>query len=232
MKLLTAVLSSSILVACGGGGSGGPVTPTAVTPTTGTPTAVTPTGGTSTTGSSTPAVSPASAELAKYEGTWQSKYCVDHTRFTKNLMATDSNNFSVVTETNYYDNADCTGAVVATGRYNVPNENVHYETAMEASITLPTGETVKADVNRATSVYVAGATYSITGSGVKVTELVGTMWARIEYGDGGHLVIPLPGALESKTYDGALLLRNDELLALVPIVGFTNSYRINHQYIR
>lgn len=238
MKLLTVFLSSSILVACGGGGSGGPAAPTAGTPTAGTPTTGTPTTGTPTTGSSTPvtpapAVSPARAELAKYEGTWQEKDCFDHTRFTKNFIATDSNNFSVATKNNYYDNADCTGAVIATGSYNVPDENVHYETALEASVTLLTGENITADVNRATSVYAAGATYSITGSGVKSTELIGTtMWARIEYADGGHIVIALPAALDGKTTYGALVLRNDELLALVPNVGFTNSYKVNHQYIR
>jgi len=64
------------------------------------------------------------------------------------------------------------------------------------------------------------------------------MYARIEYADGGHIVIPLPAALNVQTTQGALLLRyndlllNDELLALVPIVGFTNSFKVNHRYIR
>ncbi|WPC66260.1 vacuolating cyotoxin family protein [Rhodoferax ferrireducens] len=151
-------------------------------------------------------------------------------RFTKTFIATGSNTFSVATKEEYFDNADCTGAVVATGSYGVPDENVQYAPALTASVTLLTGENITADVNPATSVY-AVATFSITGSGVKSTELIGTtLYARIEY-TGGYVTPPHP-ALNGQTTQGALLLRNDELLALVPIVGFTNSFKVLHRYAR
>ena len=152
-------------------------------------------------------------------------------RFTKTLIATGSATFSVATKEEYFDNADCTGAVVATGSYGVPDENVHYETALPASVTLLTGENITADVNPATSVY-AEATFSITGSGVKSPQLVGTtMYARVEYADGGYVIVERP-ALNGQTTSGALLLRNDELLALVPIAGFTNSFKVLHRYVQ
>ena len=224
MKFLAVVLSSSILVACGGGGSDAPASPTAGSSTSGSSTT-----GSSTSGSSPPAVSPASPELAKYEGAWREN-CVDHLRFTKTLIATGSATFSVATKEEYFDNADCTGAVVATGSYGVPDENVHYETALPASVTLLTGENITADVNPATSVY-AEATFSITGSGVKFPQFVGTtMLARVEYA-GGYVIVERP-ALNGQTTYGALLLHNDELLALVPIVGLTNSFKVNHRYVR
>src|SRR5512133_2029438 len=161
MKFLAVVLSSSILVACGGGGSGGPASSTTGpstdgssttgssttgssttgSSTTGSSTAGSSTTGSSTSGSSPPAVSPASPELAKYEGAWQEN-CVDHLRFTKTFIATGSNTFSVATKEEYFDNADCTGAVVATGSYGVPDENVQYAPAQEASVTLTTGDNI------------------------------------------------------------------------------------------
>jgi hypothetical protein len=151
-------------------------------------------------------------------------------RFTKTFIATGSATFSVATKEEYFDNADCTGALVATGSYGVPDENVQYETALPASVTLLTGENITADINPATSKY-AVATFGITGSGVKSPQLVGTtLYARVEY-TGGYVIVERP-ALNGQTTQGALLLLNDELLALVPIVGFTNSFKVNHRYIR
>lgn len=152
-------------------------------------------------------------------------------RVTKTATATSGTTFSVVTREDYYDNADCTGALVATGSYGVPDENVQYAPAQEASVTLTTGENITTDVNPATSKY-AVATFGITGSGVKSPQLVGTtMYARVEYADGGYVIVERP-ALNGQTTSGALLLRNDELLALVPIVGFTNSFKVLHRYVR
>ena len=235
MKFLIAVLSSSILVACGGGGSNAPASSTTGPSTAGPSTAGPSTTGPSTAGPSTTGPSPASPALAKYEGVWRED-CVDHRRFTKTFTATGSTTFSVATKEEYFDNADCTGALVGTGSYGVPDENVTYAaTLASASVTLLSGvDIASADVDPANSVYATGATFSITGSGVKSTEIVGTtVFARIEYATGTppYTVVTRP-ALNGQTTPGALLLRNDELLALVPISGFTNSFRVNHRYIR
>jgi len=132
----------------------------------------------------------------------------------------------------YFDNADCTGALVATGSFGEPDETVQYTaTLTNASVNLLTGETVVANVDPATSV-LAVATFTVTGSGVKSTTLVGTtMFARIEYADGGYVVIQR-AALSGQTTHGALLLRNGELLVLVPIGDSTTSFQVNHRYIR
>jgi len=159
-------------------------------------------------------------------------------RFTKTFIATGSTTFSVATKEEYFDNADCTGALVATGSYNVPDENVQYAANLaNASVTLLTGVNITADVNPATSVF-AVATFDINGSGVTFKSLVGTtMFVHIDYADGGYVAITRP-ALNGQTTYGALLLRyndlllKDELLALVPIVGSTNSFKVNHRYIR
>jgi hypothetical protein len=157
-------------------------------------------------------------------------------RYTKTFVATGSATFSVATKEEYFYYADCTGDVVATGSYVtgsyvVPDETVQYAPAQEASVTLTTGEKITAEVNPATSVY-AVASFSITGSGVKSPQFVGTtLYARVEYADGGYVIVERP-ALNGQTKYGALLLRNDELLSLVPIVDSTNSFEVRHRYVR
>lgn len=215
MKFLVVVLSSSILVACGGGGSDAPASsPSGVSPSAGSPTAA----------------SPAIEALVKYEGVWRED-CKDHMRLTKTSTATGGTTFSVTTKEEYFDNADCTGALVATGGYGQPDEAVQYSaTLVNASVTLLTGETIVSNVDPATSV-LAVAPYTFTGSHVTSTYALGTTFARIEYADGSYVIVQRP-ALNGQTTHGALLLRNDELLALVPIDGSTTTFQVNHRYIR
>lgn len=208
MTFLAAFLSSSILVACGGGGSGAPasLTPGSLTPGSSTP-------GPSTTGPLPPVASPAIEALAKYEGVWQED-CVDHKRLTKTFKATGSNTFSVTTKEEYFNDANCNGALFSTGSYDIPDENVRYEeTVTNAFVTLQLDEPpIRADVDPGWSVAATGATFTIIIGDVKVKS-------------------DRP-ALNGQTNYGALLLRNDELLALVPIAGSTNEFKVNHRYSR
>lgn len=220
MKFLAVVLSSSILVACGGGGSDAPASSSSGLSTS----------ASSPSGSSPSTVSPASAALAKYEGVWRQD-CDNHMRLTKTSTATSSTTFSVITKEEYFDNPDCTGALVATGSYGQPEETVQYAaTLANASVTLLTGETVVSDIDPATSVLVV-APFSFTGSGVTSSVTFGsTTVTRIDYTNGYANV--LHNALNGQTTNGALLVRNDELLALVSIGTSTTSFQVNHRYIR
>ncbi|MEO8118798.1 MAG: hypothetical protein ABI606_05695 [Rhodoferax sp.] len=215
MKHLAVVLSSSILVACGGGGSDAPTSsPSGVSLSAGSPTTA----------------SPAIEALVKYEGVWRED-CKDHMRLTKTATATSGTTFSVSTKEEYFDNADCTGALVATGSFSQPDEAVQYSaTLVNASVTLLTGETIVSNVDPATSV-LAVAPFTFTGSHVTSTYALGTTFARIEYADGSYVIVQRQ-ALNGGTTHGALLLRNDELLALVPTGGSTTSFQVNHRYIR
>lgn len=210
MKHLAIVLSSLILVACGGGGSDVPAS---------SPSAGAPTG-----------ASPAIEALAKYEGVWRED-CNDHMRLTKTFTATGGTTFTVMTVEEYFDNADCTGAVVATGSFGQPEEAVQYSaTLANASVTLLTGETLVSDVDPATSVLVV-APFTFTGSHVTSTSALGTTFAHIEYADGSDVIVQRQ-ALNGQTTQGALLLRNEELLTLVAIGDSTTSFQVNHRYVR
>ncbi|MEO7400333.1 MAG: hypothetical protein ABIV07_06135, partial [Polaromonas sp.] len=95
-------------------------------------------------------------------------------RLTMTSTAIGSSIFSVMRKEEYFDNADCTGALVGTGSYGQLDETVTYTaTLANASVKLPTGETIVADVDPATSV-LAVASFDITGSGVKSTSVLGT----------------------------------------------------------
>lgn len=218
MKYFAVLLSSTILVACGGGGSGGSDASASQ------PSSVSPAA------SSSSQVSPASAELAKYEGVWRAD-CLNHMRVTMTSTAIGSTTFSVMRKEEYFDNPDCTGALVATGSYGQLDETVQYTaTLANASVKLPTGATVVASVDPATSV-LAVASFTFTGSSVKSTYVQGTTYGIITYSNGEYVVIPRP-AMNGQTTLGALLLRNDELLALVPIGDSTTSFQVNRRYIR
>ncbi|OGA99490.1 MAG: hypothetical protein A3E79_09985 [Burkholderiales bacterium RIFCSPHIGHO2_12_FULL_61_11] len=152
-------------------------------------------------------------------------------RLTKTIAGPSGTTFSIVTKEEYFDNADCTGALVATGSYGIPDESVTYwATLTGVSVKLLTGETIPADVDPATSV-LAVAPMTFTGSGVTSTHMGSTMFATIKFADGTTVDIQRPDLIGQKTV-GALLLRNDELLALVPIGDSTTSFKVNHRYIR
>lgn len=221
MKYLAVLLSSTMLAACGGGGSGGG---DASAP---------PSSAGSSSASSSSTVSPASAALAKYEGVWRQD-CVDHMRLTRTSTATSGTTFSVTTKEEYFDNADCTGALVATGSFGQPDETVQYTaTLANASVKMLTGETIVSDVDPAISVS-AVAPYTFTGSGVTSTSTQyapGTIIARIDYANGQYVIIQRQ-AVNGQTTHGALLLRTGELLALLPIGDSTTSFQVNRRYIR
>lgn len=216
-KYLALVLSSLTLVACGGGGGGS-------------------TGATTDAASSVPiipAVSVVSLELAKYEGMWQ-QACVNHMHRTTTLVAISANVFTVTPQENHFANADCTGALVATGSfdYGKPQETVQYRaTLSNVSVNLLDGTTILADVDPATSTR-SIAPFVFSGSGVIRTLSIegGKTLTTLAYADGNVDVVR--DAVNGGTTEGGLLLRNGELLALVPVIGSTTAFTVNQRYFR
>ncbi len=214
---LVIALGSSLLVACGGGGGGGAAAPI-VSPV-----------------QTIPAVSLALPTLAKYEGVWRQD-CVAHVRFSTTLTAINDNTFTVTPKEEHFANADCTGSVVATGSFGGPQETVQYATAVpNTSVKMLNGDLISADVNPATST-LAVANYSYTGSGVNTFNIVNadqttTTLTYIQYPD--LTTSPITArAVNGGTTQGGLLLRNDELLALVLMPSSTTDYLVNRRYVR
>jgi len=174
----------------------------------------------------------ASTALAKYEGEWQ-QACVDHMRLKTVLVATSATTFTVTTREDYYDYADCTGAVVATGSYGMPGETVTYdETPVTAAVTLLNGNLVQPEpaISLATSL-IATATFKLTGSGVQPTIYVdGKPMTPIQFTDAYKLY---PGrALAGGSTKGALMLLNGDLLTLVAVPDAAASFKVKLQFFR
>lgn len=223
---LGALLSSTMLIACGGSPG------TASDPSAAEGTALTnsPAVGGTTLPNTPASASAVNPDLAKYGGIWR-KDCVDHMRLTMTATATETNAFSVTRNEEHFANADCTGAIVANGNYGVPDETVQYTAPLEnVSVQMLTGTTIVANVDPGTSV-LADARFTFTGTGVLTTEFaLGTTFARIKYAE--KEVVLSRGALSGQSTSGALLLLNGELLSLVPIANATSSFRVNQRYIR
>lgn len=226
LGILGVLLSSSILVACGGSSGTASDASAGEGPAQDNPLSV---GGAVPT-SPPPMTSAVNPELSKYEGIWR-KDCVDHMRLIMTATATGTNTFSVTRNEQHFANADCTGDIVANGNYGVTDETVQYTTPIEnASVQMLAGTTIVTSVDPGNSV-LANARFNFTGSGVLTTEFaLGTTFARIKYAE--KEVVLSRGALSGQSTSGALLLLNGELLSLVAIENSTASFRVNQRYIR
>lgn len=163
-------------------------------------------------------------------------------QLTRTSTAISSTAFSVTTKQEYFDNADCTGALVATGSFGQPDETVEYTATLAgASVQLSPSESITTDIDPATSV-VPGSpsaplpftvTFRVPGSGGVSTYAFGWTFARIEYANGEYIQIRRQ-ALSGQTTRGALLVRNGDLLALtlVPTGNLTTEFEVYRRYIR
>lgn len=195
-KVTLAGIALTVLAACGGGGDASTSAPTSAGP------------------------------LAKYEGVWQPVAgCNNHRRETYTLAASNSGTtLSNTFRVEYFANADCTGAVVATGTYGMPMLTMqHIETVTAATSKLLTGETVAAAVDRVT-VTAAVATFAYTGSGVTSTYVSGgKTYTHIVYTNGSTDTQTDP--VNGTTLQAAVLLRNSEFFTLLPIGNSTSAFQ-------
>lgn len=221
-KSLALVLSSVALVACGGGGGGsadGTTAPAAVSAAAFTLPEI-----------PSPVNSLASTDLLKYEGVWRQD-CDNHVLRTTAMVATGANVFTVTPLEKFFAYANCTGDVVATGSYGGPQETVTYGAPLDATVTLKDLTSKVASVDPATSI-LSVASYTFTGSGVQLlpNQVAGSTSAYLAYADGSKLVVR--NALDRQFTVGGLLLLNDELLTLVPVVGSTTAFTVKQRFFR
>jgi hypothetical protein len=207
-KLLSRVMRGSLVVAviglagCGGGGSSSSG------------------GGTNSTDT---------GPLAKYAGTWV-QGCNNHNRET--TIMTSSNNGSSLTHNSkdeYFANADCTGAIVATGTYESPPYIIQsIETVTNATVRMLTGGIISATVDRVTSTN-TGSSIKYVGSGVTSSTVIGNKtYTHIVFNNGST---DLQSDNSSGGGQGALLLLNGELLVLNPVSNSLTSFDVFSRYI-
>ena len=221
-KSLALVLSTLTLVACGGGGGGsadGAAVPAAVMSAVFTLPEI-----------PSPGNSLASIDFLKYEGVWRQD-CDNHVLRTTAMVATGANTFTVTPLDKFFAYANCTGDVVATGSYGGPQETVTYGASLNATVTLKDSTAIIDSVNPATS-RLTVANYTFTGNGVQLlpNQVAGSTSAYVSYAEGSKLVVR--NALDGRSTVGGLMLLNDELLTLVPVVGSTTSFTVKLRLFR
>lgn len=221
MKSLVVILVTLVLASCGGAGGGA---------------------GSGVFSSGTPAglnwpptdeIPPGSTVLDQYAGVWR-QACNNHMRSTMTATAQGNATLTLVTVEEYFDNADCTVPVVATGIYGLPNETnetVHYtSTLANATVRLEDGQTLVADVDPGSS-QVATLDFNFSGSGVlSSTTAFGLTTAQIHYTSGDVTVQRT--ALTGGTTHGALLLVGNDLLTLSYTGNSATSFQVNRRYFR
>ena len=169
----------------------------------------------------------AAGPLAKYAGTWV-QGCDGHSRETTTFTSSnDGNTISVTSKDEYFADANCTGAVVATGTYEQPSFILQYkDTVNNASVKMLNGTTITATVDRGTG-NSTGARVKYVGSGVTSSSIVGnTTKVHIVY-NGGSTDLEIDDS--SGGGEGALLLLNNELLSLYPVTSTT--FEVESRYI-
>lgn len=204
MKVMGGVLAAVVfgLAGCGGGGGGG----------------------------SDNSANPSDAgPLAKYAGTWV-QGCNNHNRET--TILTSSNNGTTLTHNlkdEYFANADCSGAIVATGTYESPPYIIQSnETVTNATVKMLSGGIISATVDRVTSTN-TGSSIKYVGSGVTSSTIIGNKtYSHIVYNNGST---DLQNDNSSGGGQGALLLLNGELLVLNPVSNSVTSFDVFSRYI-
>lgn len=192
--VLACVAVASVLSACGGGGSsaGSVVNP------------------------------PTTAPFAKYVGDWQD-VCQFHHRETITVatLTASATTATLSDRIDYFDNEDCTGALVATGVYSKPIATLQYVTTENnATVHLQSGQSLVGAVDRGAAT-ASDATVSFSGSGVSSSVVNGkTVW-HIVY-NGGSTDIQINNVLGANP--GGLFLSSGQLYIVTAESGSTNAF--------
>jgi len=199
------VMTAMLLSACGGGGSGGSA-PATVTP-----------------------VDTSAGPLSKYAGVWN-QGCQNHGIETTTITATNAGSaLSMSQKIEYYENVNCTGAIVATGTYTSPVLVAQQvRTEANATVKMLTGETVASsvDVVNATA---NGAVINFVGSAVSSSVANGKTTWKFVFKD---TTITQTIEVSSGSVQGAFMLRNGELFFVQAIGNSTTAFAVDSRYVR
>ena len=203
MKLqVLALVIGALLAGCGGGGSDG---------------------------AATPAPAPAAQPLAQYAGTWR-QGCEFHVIETTVVTMAADGSASIWPKEEYFANADCSGAVVATGTFAAAPIAIRYVgTSPSASVKQLNGQIIPANVDRISATSVAmSQTYA--GSGVTPKTVNGKLVWTITY-TGGTTTINEAGTSEG-TVSGGMAVVGGEMWTMQPVGSSTTSFEMDGRYIR
>lgn len=227
-KSLALVLCSITLVACGGGGGGGappPVADVLVDQPVKDPYKL----------DLDPAGSPVAADLQAYEGEWK-QACIDHKQITTILKFVSAREFIVSPRKDYFEKADCTGAIVAIGGYDTYREKVVVAEGLQAaSVDFGSGLVGQRQVNPAESA-ISTTSYQLfpqSVGGVTIDNSIpGFPVQYINYPDATKEPFMPEPKFDGGYTKGALLIENLEFLTLNVVPADPPAYIVNQRFHR
>ena len=178
----------------------------------------------------------AATDLKVYEGNWK-QACDNHKQITTVLVFEAPRVFTASPRKDYFENADCTGRVVAVGSYDTYREKVTVaENLQAASVILVSGSaSVARDVNPAVST-VSTTSYklfNVSGNGVTIDNSIpGIPVTYVNYPDGSKEVFLPEPKFDGGNTTGALLIENSEFLTLNVVSADPPAYRVNQRFYR
>lgn len=187
MKKTLALIATTttLLGGCGGGGGGTPAAP----------------------------LPPVALPLAAYVGEWIGD-CANHQRDGAVIKAVGNNALSLTPRTDYYDKADCSGAIVATERSSA-DIAMTYVSSVDSSVALGPGVAAKTIKVDAVTVVVPASTSTLSGSGVSVVTQNGVQQQCVSFSNGERTCVNTQGGQVGGSGPGGLYATATDMYTLI-----------------
>lgn len=154
-------------------------------------------------------------KLAAYVGTWAAT-CNDHAVDNATITSTGNNTVTIATRTDYYAQANCTGAIIATETEGADITATYVDT-VDAPVVFATG--TPATTGKVDRITASMPIHSRSITGTAVTRVVQNgkpQWC-IDFGNGRSTCILDEGAYSARSgVAGGLLLQGNAFYELVP----------------
>lgn len=156
---------------------------------------------------------PVALPLAAYVGEWAGE-CADHQRDGAVIKAVGNNALSLTARTDYYDKADCSGAIVATETSSA-DIAMTYVSSVDSSVALGPGVAAKTIKVDQVNVVVPSSTSTLSGSGVSTVTQNGVQQQCVSFSNGDRTCVNTQGGQVGGSGPGGLYATATDMYTLI-----------------
>jgi hypothetical protein len=156
---------------------------------------------------------PVALPLAAYVGEWAGE-CTEHQRDGVLIKAVGNNALSLTARTDYYDKADCSGAIIATERSSA-DIAVTYVSSVDSSVALGPGVAAKTIKVDQVNVVVPTSTTTLSGSAVSTVTQNGVQLQCVSYSNGERACANTQGSQVGGSGPGGLYTTATDMYTLI-----------------
>ncbi|MBJ7309565.1 hypothetical protein ACFOLJ_19070 [Rugamonas sp. CCM 8940] len=160
---------------------------------------------------------PVALPLAAYVGEWIGD-CANHQRDGAVVKAVGNNALSLAARTDYYDKADCSGAIVATQTASA-DIGMSYVSTVDSNVALGVGVAAKSIKVDQINVVVPSSTATLSGSGVSTVTQNGVQQQCVSFSNGERTCVNTQGSQVGGSGPGGLYATATELYTLIASGG-------------